>query len=103
VLDIDDPDELVCEEDLQRANLDCFCIALWCLRAFWALKAAVLGASPSSERGPLDAGALYIVVSSFKKCHPELWGAVQDLGIQMPGLLNPIELEVVERVNWIQP
>ncbi len=101
-------------EDLQLANLTTILIALWCVRAFWALKAAMLGhnnlgasesesASASSETG-LDTDALYAVVSSFKKHHPELWGDVRDLGIQMPGLpvLSSVETEVVdsERVDW---
>ncbi len=91
------PDELSSKEDLQLANLNTVLIALWCVRAFWALKAAGLGAA-SSEAG-LDTDVLYSVVCSFKEHHPELWGAVRDLGIQMPGLLNTVELEVVERVD----
>jgi hypothetical protein len=106
------PNEISSREDLQLANLTTIPIALWCVRAFWALKAAMLGhknlgasksesASASSETG-LGTDALYAVVSSFKKHHPELWGAVRDLGIQMPGLpvLSSVETEVVERVDW---
>ena len=109
-------DEISSREDLQLANLTTILIALWCVRAFWALKAAIpaamlghnnLGASESesasaSSEAGLDTDALYAVVSSFKKHHPELWGAVRDLGIQMPGLpvLSSVETEFVERVDW---
>jgi hypothetical protein len=91
------PDEVASKEDLQLTNLDTVLIALWCVRAFWTLKATMLGASAR----PLDADALLYVTSSFKKRYSELWGAVQGLGIQMPGLLSSEELEVVKRVNWI--
>lgn len=57
-------------------------------------------ASATSSETGLDTDALYAVVSSFKKHHPEQWGAVRDLGIQMPGLLSSVETEVVERVDW---
>ena len=87
-----------------------------CVSKSFIRKAAMLGhnnlgasesesASASSETG-LDTDALpvYAVVSSFKKHHPELWGDVRDLGIQMPGLpvLSSVETEVVdsERVDW---
>lgn len=94
------PDELASKEDLQLANLDTVLIALLCVRAFWTLKAAVLGASSVSETGPLDTRTLFAVVSSFKKGHPELWATVQSLGALMPGLLSSEESQVVEHVNW---
>ncbi len=82
----------------QLENLDTVLIALRSVTAFWTLRAALLAASASLSSGE---STLLGVVSSLKKRHRNLWGAVQDLGLQMPGALSTTELEAVERATWI--